>query len=127
MITCDGNNAITESNLDPQLLNEPGLRTMIGLRERALRLPRITFNSDYFLLYTHDGTWCELRISAGRMTVAQGGPRHVWAAIEQAWREWERFGRPGPERYGVTVTSDGLHKFWIDHPEQAVYTDPFPT
>ncbi|MEU5049519.1 protein-L-isoaspartate(D-aspartate) O-methyltransferase [Streptomyces sp. NPDC021096] len=48
-------------------------------------------------------------------TVYQSGPRHLWDEAEAAYRWWADNGRPGVERFGLTVTADG-HTTWLDDP-----------
>ncbi|MFF3110222.1 methyltransferase domain-containing protein [Kitasatospora sp. NPDC057904] len=48
-------------------------------------------------------------------TVHQRGPRRLWDEIEAAHRWWIANGRPGPERFGLTVTPKG-HQAWLDTP-----------
>lgn len=52
-------------------------------------------------------------------TVHQGGPRRLWDELETAHRWWEKAGRPGIDRFGLTVSADGEHA-WLDRPEQLV-------
>ncbi|MCF2526550.1 methyltransferase domain-containing protein [Yinghuangia soli] len=48
--------------------------------------------------------------------IAEAGPRSLWteAAHARAW--WVRHGRPGPERFGLTVTATGT-RAWLDRPD----------
>ncbi|GAB3213608.1 ATP-grasp peptide maturase system methyltransferase [Marinactinospora endophytica] len=48
--------------------------------------------------------------------VSTYGPRDLWAEIGAAWRAWQRAGRPGRERLGLTVTPSGEHRLWADEP-----------
>ncbi|MET9295763.1 methyltransferase [Streptomyces sp. NPDC003077] len=57
---------------------------------------------------------------AERFTVWQHGPRRLWDEVEAAWRWWCAGGRPGPERFGVTVASDGRQSVWLDSPHRPV-------
>ncbi|MEU9112953.1 methyltransferase domain-containing protein [Streptomyces sp. NPDC048483] len=50
--------------------------------------------------------------------VWQSGPRRLWDEAEAAYRWWEERGRPGPERFGLTVTGDG-QAVWLDDPEHS--------
>ncbi|MFJ8433396.1 methyltransferase domain-containing protein [Kitasatospora sp. NPDC094019] len=52
-------------------------------------------------------------------TVRQYGPRRLWAEVEEAHRWWDRQGRPGPERFGLTVTPAG-QQVWLDDPSRTV-------
>ena len=37
---------------------------------------------------------------------------------------WQAAGRPGIERYGLTVTDNGQHTLWLDQPGQSVIPLP---
>ncbi|MFJ1643863.1 methyltransferase domain-containing protein [Streptomyces sp. NPDC088258] len=47
--------------------------------------------------------------------VVQSGPRELWSEVEAAFRWWERRGRPGFNRFGLTVGPDG-QRAWLDDP-----------
>uniref|UniRef100_UPI0004CB8854 protein-L-isoaspartate(D-aspartate) O-methyltransferase n=1 Tax=Streptomyces hygroscopicus TaxID=1912 RepID=UPI0004CB8854 len=46
-----------------------------------------------------------------------GGPRDLWAEREPLLAHWRDAGRPGHERYGLTVGPDGGHSLWLDEPD----------
>ncbi|OMI34022.1 methyltransferase domain-containing protein [Streptomyces sparsogenes] len=46
-----------------------------------------------------------------------GGPRDLWAERELLLSHWRDAGRPGHERYGLTVGPDGGHSLWLDEPD----------
>jgi methyltransferase of ATP-grasp peptide maturase system len=72
---------------------------------------------------TPDGSWAEVALSGdGTHQVAEGGARRLWRIIEQAHARWDRLGRPGWERFGLTVTPEGAHTVWLDEPGHAVAT-----
>ncbi|MEY9845406.1 protein-L-isoaspartate O-methyltransferase [Streptacidiphilus sp. BW17] len=52
--------------------------------------------------------------------VVQPGPRRLWDEVEAAWRWWDARGRPGFDRFGLTVTREGQQLVWLDHPGQPV-------
>ncbi|MFJ9840327.1 methyltransferase domain-containing protein [Kitasatospora sp. NPDC101155] len=56
--------------------------------------------------------------STERYTVWQHGPRRLWNEVEAAHQWWLDHDRPGPDRFGLTVTSKG-HTAWLDHPANA--------
>ncbi|MDG9701400.1 hypothetical protein [Streptomyces sp. DH37] len=45
----------------------------------------------------------------------QSGPRRLWDETEAAHRRWRERGRPGYERFGLTVTPRG-QRAWLDDP-----------
>ncbi|MFI2608509.1 protein-L-isoaspartate(D-aspartate) O-methyltransferase [Kitasatospora sp. NPDC018619] len=57
---------------------------------------------------------------AQRYEVRQSGPRRVWSQVEDVVRWWEQQGRPGYERFGLTVDADGGHRAWLDEPANPV-------
>jgi protein-L-isoaspartate O-methyltransferase len=67
-----------------------------------------------------DGSWCEVRSEPdgdGLRQVRQGGPIRIWDRFERAHRQWRALGEPGWDRLGLTVTPDGHHRLWLDHPD----------
>ncbi|MEV5573300.1 protein-L-isoaspartate(D-aspartate) O-methyltransferase [Spirillospora sp. NPDC052269] len=56
---------------------------------------------------------------ASRGDVVQRGPRDLWDELEAAVRQWHAWERPGPERFGLTITPDDQH-VWLDSPESPV-------
>ncbi|KAB8196108.1 methyltransferase domain-containing protein [Nonomuraea phyllanthi] len=71
------------------------------------------------LLVMADGTASGRFSGLTTMTRPQGEP---WITLATAllgpgtWRTW---GKPGPERLGLTVTPEG-QRVWLDHPEQVI-------
>ncbi|HEY8471674.1 MAG TPA: ATP-grasp peptide maturase system methyltransferase [Natronosporangium sp.] len=63
-------------------------------------------------LLADDGSWACVDESAG--TVSQSGARRLWDEVEDIHEQWVRRGRPIRERLGLTVTSQGEHRFWVD-------------
>ncbi|MER5886845.1 methyltransferase domain-containing protein [Streptomyces sp. NPDC001941] len=53
--------------------------------------------------------------------VWQFGPRRLWDESEAAYRWWDAQGRPGFDRFGLTVDSDG-ERAWLDAPDGPVPT-----
>lgn len=64
-----------------------------------------------------DGSWAEVALDEhnGRHRVVEGGNRRVWRVIEAARAEWTRLGRPGWDRFGLTVVPTGQF-VWLDSP-----------
>lgn len=48
-------------------------------------------------------------------TVYQSGPRRLWDEVEAAFRWWQEQGRPGFDRFGLTVTAERQVP-WLDDP-----------
>jgi protein-L-isoaspartate O-methyltransferase len=62
-----------------------------------------------------DGSWTRFDLNEAR--VIQGGPRRLRDATEELYLLWTELGRPGRERFGLTVTPDGRHVAWLDSPD----------
>ncbi|MET9695900.1 methyltransferase domain-containing protein [Streptomyces sp. NPDC006529] len=58
--------------------------------------------------------------NSDRFTVWEHGPRRLWESVEAAYGWWSGAGRPGPERFGLTVTPEGRHVPWLDSPDNPV-------
>ncbi|MGH8964651.1 MAG: hypothetical protein ACRDXB_04880, partial [Actinomycetes bacterium] len=63
-----------------------------------------------------DGSWRELTtLTDGSRRVHEGGPRRLWAHIEDTIRRWrQQLGRPGWDRLGLTVLADGHQRIRVD-------------
>ncbi|WP_327677652.1 protein-L-isoaspartate O-methyltransferase family protein [Kitasatospora sp. NBC_00458] len=93
----------------------------------GLRLPGL-FRQDVWAGYDRFGTgrseiWdgvsyahCRLADWSGRHAVSQSGPRDLWDEVTTAHTWWERNGRPGLTRFGMTVALTGEHHPWLDRP-----------
>ncbi|MEV7024309.1 methyltransferase domain-containing protein [Kitasatospora sp. NPDC093558] len=55
--------------------------------------------------------------------VWQYGPRRLWDEVEAAYRWWEQHGRPGPERFGLTVNGPDQW-VWLDRPTDLIRALP---
>ncbi|MFD3685377.1 protein-L-isoaspartate(D-aspartate) O-methyltransferase [Nocardiopsis sp. NPDC058631] len=58
-----------------------------------------------------------------RSGVEQRGPRDLWNEVEAAYLAWAGWGRPGRDRFGLTVTAAG-HQVWLDAPDNQVAPTP---
>lgn len=56
---------------------------------------------------------------ADSFEVVQSGPRKLWDETEAAYRWWVTQGRPGFDRFGLTVDGDG-ERAWLDSPDHPV-------
>lgn len=66
-----------------------------------------------------DRSWaCAYFRDGAEARVWQGGPRRLWDEAEAAYRWWVAQGRPGCERFGLTVTAEG-QQVWLDDPGAA--------
>lgn len=63
-----------------------------------------------------DRSWaCVMFRDGGTARVWQCGPRRLWDEAEAALAWWEERGRPGHERFGLTLTGAG-QSAWLDDP-----------
>ncbi|GAA4053999.1 hypothetical protein [Actinomadura miaoliensis] len=67
------------------------------------------------------GSWASVEYEPGadEYTVEQAGDRRLWDETEAAYLWWLRVGRPGRERFGMTVTLTGQN-IWLDSPENVI-------
>ncbi|MCO1576672.1 methyltransferase domain-containing protein [Crossiella sp. SN42] len=87
----------------------------------GLRLPEVgceisyTGEHDYEILLHHaaSGSAAIAEVRDGTVEVREAGPRPLWTEVEAAHRWWVERGRPGPRRFGVTVTPEG-QTVWLD-------------
>jgi protein-L-isoaspartate O-methyltransferase len=56
-------------------------------------------------------SWANLHYHPGTRTypVHQSGPRNLWDEIETAYHWWRDAGRPGPDRWRITLSAHGQH------------------
>lgn len=82
------------------------------VRDEATGLPGDAF------LTAADGSWCEIGQQArlGMREIREGGPGSLWATVEEAERHWTACGRPGWERFGLTVI-EAAQVVWLDDPQ----------
>ncbi len=108
----------TGTDLDPRLLNEPGLRVLLSILEPHLGPITHTQREAHDTWWLRaDNCWAEITTGA-TTTVTYGGPRNIWITIEHVAAQWQRIGRPGRGRYGLTARADGTHHYWLDQPDR---------
>ncbi|MFI9811502.1 methyltransferase domain-containing protein [Saccharothrix variisporea] len=88
---------------------------------RGYTLNPDTRTPDAATLTATDGSWCHITLGDAPRRVREGGPTPLWEHVETAWQVWNDNGRPGWERFGLTVTSDA-HILWLDRPDNAFHT-----
>ncbi|MGV9311783.1 methyltransferase domain-containing protein [Streptomyces sp. NPDC003691] len=113
--------------LDPHRL----LRDTDALFAVGLALPRAWYHlvraddgsgeTTLWILADDRASWASVDHAPGRRDypVEQYGPERLWDTAEAAFREWERWGRPGRDRFGITVAADG-ERVWLDSEERVV-------
>ncbi|MFC3999733.1 methyltransferase domain-containing protein [Nocardiopsis sediminis] len=75
-------------------------------------------------LFDANGSWAAADHTPGARSfrVSQHGPRALWTEVEEAYRWWTTAGRPGRDRFGLTVTPEGQTP-WLDTPATPVTLD----
>ncbi|MGK5529000.1 protein-L-isoaspartate O-methyltransferase family protein [Streptomyces sp. URMC 129] len=74
----------------------------------------------YGLVHPASQSWARLAPREdGTGRIQYDGPRDLWAERAALLADWTAAGRPGPERYGLTVGADGSHRLWLDSPADA--------
>ncbi|MFI1398549.1 amidohydrolase family protein [Streptomyces sp. NPDC020681] len=80
--------------------------------------PEVPVRPVWFYSLT-DRSWAVVmfRDQEQNATVHQAGPRSLWNEVEPAWHWWDSHGRPGFERFGLTVTAEA-QTAWLDTPDR---------
>jgi hypothetical protein len=58
------------------------------------------------------------RAHNGAFPVTEIGPRALWSEVEHLHQQWQAWGRPGRERYGLTASGES-QTIWLDEPRDA--------
>jgi len=99
----------------PDVLDHPDFGMLA-----ALRLPGVAsvwFEPDtgpQRWLLGDDGSFACVEQATG--TVAQHGARRLWDELERLHQRWIQAGQPARQRFGLSVTDTGEHRFWLDDP-----------
>ncbi len=108
--------------IDPELIDNRDFRFV--LQRYVPRLQSITWarrDDDAVLeLRADDASWAEVtaaKAGAGRYAITQGGPGRIWDDVERAASAWNSLGQPVRQRFGLTATVDGKHRYWLDNPD----------
>ncbi|MFJ7906461.1 methyltransferase domain-containing protein [Kitasatospora sp. NPDC096204] len=116
-----GDSGQSWTKLDPEAIGDDWLAQFAC----ALALPDVFYRRNGFgegwtwwLFDTAVTSWATVDSTPGesRFEVRQSGPRRLWDELEAAYHRWESAGRPGYERYGLTVTPAG-QTAWLDEPD----------
>ena len=65
------------------------------------------------------------RAENGAFLVTETGPRALWNEVEHLHQQWQAWGRPHRERYGLTINGKS-QTIWLDEPRDAP-TWPLPS
>ncbi len=77
-----------------------------------------------YTLWLHDTavtSWATVEWEPDRTAyeVVQSGRRRLWDEVAAAWHWWDSRGRPGFDRFGLTITPGG-QMVWLDSPDNPV-------
>lgn len=102
------------TTLDPALVRgEPAMAFLAQLAtaDADTVVRTADTGADFLFMEGADGAWAEIDMDAdeGRYPVVQGGPRRLWARVEEAHRWWLTNGQPDWSAFGVTVTPGDQH------------------
>ncbi|MFV2195570.1 rRNA adenine N-6-methyltransferase family protein [Nocardiopsis sp. LOL_012] len=62
-------------------------------------------------------SWVRIYPYGTSWMIEQGGPRSIWDEFEDALDTWRGLGCPPPERFGLSVDGEGVHRVWLDSPD----------
>ncbi|WP_190824779.1 methyltransferase domain-containing protein [Saccharopolyspora pogona] len=86
--------------------------------------------TSYRWLHPGTGSWARVEATGdGQGVVHQAGQRRLWTELTPILESWfDDHGRPGIQRYGLTVSADGRHQLWLDTPgmSEIVIADATP-
>jgi len=79
----------------------------------------------YRWLHPATGSWARIELlTDNQAMINETGPRHLWRELAPVLDHWHTAGRPTLDRYGLTVTTTGTHRLWLDQPRHHVTTLP---
>ncbi|MGI5350275.1 methyltransferase domain-containing protein [Streptomyces sp. CA-250714] len=93
------------TELDTRCVADLGFQVHVHMRMPGVHLSGEQRDGSY-QAWVEDG-WGSAAHADGTGAVWEWGERSLWEELEKAHAEWERAGRPGPERYGVTAEPGG--------------------
>ncbi|MCX4691901.1 methyltransferase domain-containing protein [Streptomyces sp. NBC_01408] len=97
----------------------------IGLQTHGMFPYPERYDGGSYTLWLRDTkvtSWASIDFVPGaeEFEVYQSGPRELWGELRAAYAWWNGQGRPGFERFGLTVRPDGTTWSWLDSPEHPV-------
>lgn len=119
----DGDKSL--SGLSPEAVGDWLPMFVIGLRTKGMFPWAQTYPDGSYTLWLRDkavSSWATVDYEPGRevFEVYQGGERRLWDEVTDAYAWWESHGRPGFDRFGLTVTPEGSHTPWLDDPDTPI-------
>lgn len=118
----DGHRSIT--GVSPESVGDWQVMFAIGVQVPGAFPWAETYDDGSYTLWLRDSavtSWATVDYVPGRaeFEVYQSGPRGLWDEVVAAYRWWEAQGRPGFDRFGLTVDEAGEHA-WLDRPGNPV-------
>lgn len=118
-----------ETSLDPaslEIVDDATFHLRLLVQSAIPNAQWVRQGGDVVLIDVTTGSVARVKPTDGPRgwTVAERGPVSLWRRVEAAVGAWEASGRPGPDRYGLTVEADGTHRLWIGEPGNVVSVLP---
>ncbi|GAA4053536.1 methyltransferase domain-containing protein [Streptomyces shaanxiensis] len=118
----DGTRSVTA--VSPDAVGDWPIMFAIGVQVPSAFPWMESYDDGSYTLWLRDTavtSWATADYEKGReeFEVYQSGPRRLWDEVEAAYLWWEKQGRPGFDRFGLTVDADGEH-VWLDSPGNPV-------
>ncbi|MEV5770060.1 methyltransferase domain-containing protein [Streptomyces antimycoticus] len=107
----------------PAVLDAPGAQFLASLLQPQVNDFALVDDEGQQIRCLFDpesSSWARITMTGTGIMTARldhGGPRDLWAEREPLLAQWRDAGRPGHERYGLTVSPDGAHLLWLDEPD----------
>ncbi|MDH6704109.1 methyltransferase of ATP-grasp peptide maturase system [Kitasatospora sp. MAA19] len=110
-----------DTAVHPHTLDNPAFLWHAQLTMPGTTRLRLSADSVAGQWFLHpDGSWAVLESrNDGTTRAFQGGPRALWSELAAATSTWLSNGRPGLDRYGLTVTPK-TNTVWLDDPGNTV-------
>lgn len=104
----------------PTNLDADGPAFLVSLAQLTVTQITLTDDAEQHLRCLYDpksGSWARIIQTDPRAAqLVHDGPRDLWAERESLLTDWVTHGRPGLDRYGLTIDTTGAHTLWLDAP-----------
>ncbi|TDD84317.1 methyltransferase domain-containing protein [Actinomadura rubrisoli] len=120
--------ASTRTRLDPRAIADAGPGLTLAVSARCPGAGMLTVPDDdgslsvlLFEIGAPDGSWaaCDYEPGDDDFEVTQYGDRRLWDEVAAAFAWWDSHGRPGPERFGLAMSSQG-QRLWLNDPNHPI-------
>ncbi|HWD09026.1 MAG TPA: ATP-grasp peptide maturase system methyltransferase [Actinomycetota bacterium] len=110
------------TTLGADILDHPDFGLLAALKlENACWIGKGMASNYELWLLDGEGSWACLDSAASAFR--QHGPRRLWDELESAHDLWQRWGQPRRDRFGLSVSHDGSHIFWLDRPDNPLWVE----